>query len=89
MSTVLLRSRLKGALYGLAVGYAVGVPYEFKGRGTYTASGNMEALFSFVRKGDQPTPPGTRMDDTSTALFLAEFLNENGTLMRRTCLEAS
>ncbi|KAL5480379.1 hypothetical protein ACEPAI_1649 [Sanghuangporus weigelae] len=76
MSTVLLRSRLKGALYGLAIGYAVGVPYEFKGRGIYTASGNMEPSFTFVSKDDQTMPPGTRTDDTSTARKLLSWYED-------------
>lgn len=32
-------SQIKGMLYGLAVGDALGVPYEFKARGTFACGG--------------------------------------------------
>ncbi|OCB92068.1 ADP-ribosylglycohydrolase [Sanghuangporus baumii] len=41
----------------------------------------MEPSATFVGKGCQPMPPGTWTDDTSTALCLAESLNENGVLI--------
>lgn len=56
-------SHLKGALYGLAVGDALGAPYEFQSRGTYTVSGNMELCYTFALDG-KPLPPGTWTDDT-------------------------
>ncbi|EJD00432.1 ADP-ribosylglycohydrolase [Fomitiporia mediterranea MF3/22] len=75
-----LRSHLKGALYGLAVGDALGAPYEFRTRGNYAVSGMMEASFTFTLPDGRPMEPGTWTDDTSTALCLAESLNEKGKL---------
>ena len=61
-----LISRLRGALYGLAVGDALGGPYEFKQRGSYKVSGEMEVSHNFFHKG-KPLRPGTWTDDTRCA----------------------
>jgi ADP-ribosyl-[dinitrogen reductase] hydrolase len=58
-----LRSRLLGSLYGLAVGDALGAPYEFQFRGGYTPSGEMEESHTFLHKG-KPLSKGTWTDDT-------------------------
>lgn len=58
-----LRSRLRGSLYGLAVGDALGAPYEFKGRRAYKVSGNMEDSYIFKHDG-KPLKAGTWTDDT-------------------------
>jgi ADP-ribosylglycohydrolase len=52
---------LRAAVYGLAVGDALGVPYEFKPRGTFTVEG-MDGY------GTHNKPAGTWSDDTSLTL---------------------
>ena len=52
---------LKAAIYGLAVGDAVGVPYEFRGRGTFEC-------MDMTGYGTHDQPEGTWSDDTSMAL---------------------
>lgn len=52
---------LKAAIYGLAVGDAVGVPYEFWGRGTFECT-------DMIGYGTHNQPEGTWSDDTSMAL---------------------
>ncbi|MFT3682494.1 MAG: ADP-ribosylglycohydrolase family protein [Ferruginibacter sp.] len=63
-------NKIKGALFGLAVGDALGVPVEFKSR---------EDLKRFPVKGmtgygSWNQPPGTWSDDSSLAFCLAESL---------------
>lgn len=74
-----LRSRIHGSLYGLAVGDALGAPYEFKRRGTYNFTAEMKKNSNFMHQG-QPLPPGTWTDDTSMTLGLARSLVEKGSL---------
>lgn len=52
---------LRDAIYGLAVGDALGVPFEFKARGSFICSG-MEGF------GTHFQPAGTWSDDTSLTL---------------------
>lgn len=54
-------SLLKAAVYGLAVGDALGVPYEFSHRGSFACS-------SMVGYGTHNKPAGTWSDDTSMTL---------------------
>lgn len=68
-----LRSRLRGSLYGLAVGDALGAPYEFKGRRAYKVSGNMEDSYIFKHDG-KPLKAGTWTDDTRCIELL--FMNK-------------
>lgn len=63
------RDRARGALLGLAVGDALGAPFEFKTRDTFKCTG-MVAGGTFGLKAGQWT------DDTSMALCLAESLLE-------------
>ena len=63
------RSRLLGTLYGLAVGDALGMPYEFQRRGSYTPSTNMEESHTFFHMG-KPLPAGTWTDDTRSVLVV-------------------
>ena len=58
-----LQSRLRGSLYGLAVGDALGAPYEFNARGSYEVTGNMEDSCTFTKDGN-PLKAGTWTDDT-------------------------
>ena len=58
-----LQSRLRGSLYGLVVGDALGAPYEFKARGSYEVTVNMEDSSTFTDDGN-PLKAGTWTDDT-------------------------
>ena len=62
---------LRDAVYGAAVGDALGVPYEFKARGTFTCT-------DMVGHGTHNRPAGTFSDDTSMMLALCDSLRVNG-----------
>jgi ADP-ribosylglycohydrolase len=64
------RDRCFGALFGLAVGDALGTTLEFKRPGTF------EPVDDMVGGGPFGLPPGFWTDDTSMALCLAESLVE-------------
>lgn len=59
---------LQDALYGTAVGDALGVPFEFRKRGTFEAPNHM------VGHGTHDRPAGTFSDDTSMTLACADSL---------------
>lgn len=61
--------KLKGLIYGLAIGDALGVPFEFKERGTFNAIG-------MVGHGTHNQPAGTWSDDTSMALATLDSLKK-------------
>lgn len=63
------KDAMRACVYGLAVGDALGVPYEFKGRGSFTCDG-------MVGDGTHRQPAGTWSDDTSMALCIAASLKE-------------
>ena len=63
--------QVRGMLYGLAVGDALGVPYEFKGRGTFHCDG-------MAGHGTHDQPAGTWSDDTAMTLATLHSLIENG-----------
>lgn len=65
---------VQSLLLGLAVGDALGVPVEFKKRGTFHVDG-MEGY------GTHNQPPGTWSDDSSLALALADALAEDAISM--------
>ncbi len=67
-----IRDRFYGAILGLAVGDAMGVPLEFKDPGTFEPVKNM------IGGGCFDLLPGMWTDDTSLALCLAESLSEKG-----------
>lgn len=67
-------SRVKGALLGLAVGDALGVPVEFLDRNSL----RFAPVFSMRGHGTHDQPAGTWSDDTSLACCLAESLAETG-----------
>ncbi|KAG8682953.1 hypothetical protein FRC08_014611 [Ceratobasidium sp. 394] len=69
-----LESRIKGSLWGSAVGDALGAPYEFRIRGTYAPTENMEICETFHYKG-KPLAAGSWTDDTSMQLCLAVSLS--------------
>lgn len=60
---------LKSAIYGLAVGDALGVPFEFRKRGTFTCNG-------MTGYGTWDQPPGTWSDDTSMTLATLDSIKE-------------
>lgn len=63
--------KLKAAVYGFAVGDALGVPYEFKPRGSFECKG----MTGF---GTWDQPPGTWSDDTSLVLATCDSIRECG-----------
>lgn len=63
--------QVRGMLYGLAVGDALGVPYEFKSRGTFRCDG-------MAGHGTHNRPAGTWSDDTAMTLATLHSLIENG-----------
>lgn len=62
------RSRYRGSLLGLAVGDALGTPYEGQARGSF------EPVMDMAGGGWRGLAVGTWTDDTSLALCLAESL---------------
>jgi ADP-ribosyl-[dinitrogen reductase] hydrolase len=63
-----IKDRVLGALVGLAVGDALGVPVEFKTRDQFAPVTGMRG------EGSHHQPAGTWSDDTSMALCLADSL---------------
>ena len=68
-----LRTMISAVIYGLVVGYALGVPVEFEKRDTYS-------IIDMVGYGTYNQPPGTWSDDTSLTLDLMEHLGEKSDL---------
>ena len=64
-----MNERLKAAVYGFAVGDALGVPYEFKPRGAFKCKG----MTGF---GTWDQLPGTWSDDTSMVLATCDSIRE-------------
>lgn len=62
--------KIKGVLFGLAVGDALGVPVEFKGR-EYLQAFPVKGMTGY---GSWNQPPGTWSDDSSLAFCLADAL---------------
>lgn len=62
---------LRDCIYGQAVGDALGVPYEFKIRGTFQCTG-------MAAYGSHHQPAGTWSDDTSMALATCDSIRETG-----------
>lgn len=60
---------LRNAVYGFAVGDALGVPYEFRQRGTFNCTG----MTGF---GTYNQPAGTWSDDTSLVLATCDSIRE-------------
>jgi ADP-ribosyl-[dinitrogen reductase] hydrolase len=67
-----LQERYRGAMLGLAVGDALGVPAEFKDRGTFPK------ITEMIGGGPFRLNPGEWTDDTTMALCLANSLIEKG-----------
>ncbi len=67
---------IKSALFGLAVGDALGVPVEFLGR-QYFKNNPVTGMLGY---GSHNVPPGTFSDDSSLSFCLAEALLEEFSL---------
>lgn len=63
--------KLRDAIYGFAVGDALGVPYEFKNRGTFCCT-------DMIGFGTWKQPAGTWSDDTSMTLATCDSIRECG-----------
>ena len=64
------KATLRDAIFGLAVGDALGVPYEFQVRDTFTCT-------DMVSGGTYGKPAGTWSDDTSMTLATCDSIREN------------
>ena len=67
-----IEARFQGAILGLAVGDAMGVPLEF------TNPGSFQPVKDMIGGGPFHLEPGMWTDDTSMALCLAESLSKTG-----------
>lgn len=67
------RNKLKAAIYGFAVADALGVPVEFKRRGTFLVAD----MFGY---GTHNQPAGTWSDDTSMTLATCDSIKAMGTV---------
>ena len=65
-----MNSKLHDAILGLAIGDALGVPYEFEKRGTFLCT-------EMVGYGTHNQPEGTWSDDTSMVLATMDSLKSN------------
>lgn len=78
MTILSTATRVRGALYGLLVGDALGVPYEFSAPGDIPAPALIEMTpplgFGRAHRG---TPEGTWSDDGALSLVLLESLLEH------------
>ncbi|KAB2494404.1 ADP-ribosylglycohydrolase family protein [Priestia endophytica] len=68
---IAIKKRILPTLYGGIIGDMLGVPVEFKKRGTFHIN-------DVTGYGTYNQPPGTWSDDTSMTLCLVETLTENG-----------
>lgn len=68
----MLKDKLKGMLYGGIVGDILGVPFEFKNRGTFNC-------IDMIGYGTHNQPVGTWSDDTSMTLATIDNIIQNGT----------
>jgi len=66
-----MNKKLRDAVYGLAIGDALGVPYEFKNRGEFKCT----KMIGYGSWDDQPE--GTWSDDTSMTIATAKSLKDN------------
>lgn len=66
-----MMATLRDCIYGQAVGDALGVPYEFRPRGTFYCT-------DMVGHGSHDQPAGTWSDDTSMALAICDSYRELG-----------
>ena len=67
-----MKDKLKGMLYGGIVGDILGVPFEFKDRGTFNCT-------DMIGHGNHNQPVGTWSDDTSMTLATIDNIIQKGT----------
>lgn len=67
----MMNDKLKAAIYGLAIGDAIGVPVEFKPSGSFYIEG-------MTGYGSHNQPPGTWSDDTSMTIATCDSIRECG-----------
>lgn len=65
-----MNEALKSAIYGLAIGDALGVPYEFQERGSFHCT-------DMIGYGTHNQPEGTWSDDTSMTLAACRSIQKN------------
>ena len=70
MSRSIRPKTLAGAAWGLILGDALGVPFEFRRRGTFECT-------DMIGFGSHDQPPGTWSDDSSMMLATCKSLREN------------
>ena len=63
--------KLKDAIYGLAVGDSIGVPFEFMARGTFNCN-------DMIGNGTHNQPVGTWSDDTSMTIATCNSIKKTG-----------
>ena len=68
-----LNEKIKSALFGIAIGDALGVPYEFSSREQMET----KPATDMIGYGTYNQPPGTWSDDSSLTFCLAEALSKN------------
>lgn len=68
------RDLMRSCIYGLAVGDALGVPYEFRERNTFECTGMADG-------GTHGQPAGTWSDDTSMALCICSSVKQLGRIV--------
>lgn len=73
-----LNYNIKSALFGVAIGDALGVPVEFKSRETIL----QKPVTDMIGYGTYNLPPGTFSDDSSMTFCLAEALTHDFNLNR-------
>ncbi len=73
-NNVSLYSRIKGGIFGTAIGDALGVPVEFLKRNVIAPN----PVTGMRGWGTHNQPPGTWSDDTSMALCVLESINKKG-----------
>ena len=75
-----MEERLKSAIYGFAVADALGVPYEFRQRGTFECT-------DMIGYGTWHQPKGTWSDDTSMTLATCKSIKVNKKIVLEDILE--
>ena len=68
-----MKRKIKSVLFGVAVGDALGVPFEFKSRETLSRN----PVIEMTGYGTYNLPPGTWSDDSSLTFCLAEALTQD------------
>ncbi|KAL4945290.1 hypothetical protein BDV06DRAFT_39322 [Aspergillus oleicola] len=77
----IVKSRIKGSVFGVAVVDALGGPVEFQPRGSFEPVSDFQHNFNFN------VPPGTWTDDTSMTLCLAKALiDSQGTFVAQAAI---